>query len=919
MKKTITSILLFIGSMQLLIAQTTASLDIAFSADGLETTDFGGTDKANAMTLDKENGKFVVVGRTGSNVAISRHFINGSLDIDFSDDGKQTLALPTISGPGIAEAFGVAIQVDNLGDEKITVVGTTRSTSSGTGNEYFILRYKDDGELDTGFSGDGKLVEGESSSDIFYGVAIQPDGKIIAVGQRFSDVGNQFSIRRYLLNGDIDLSFYGSTFASTNYPNGIARAILLLPNGKILVTGESNGNFMTIRLNADGTLDNTFSGDGMVATDLAGSTDFAKAMALQNDGKTVVTGGSMVSGKYTIGMARYNPDGSPDNNFGIGGVLFTPVGTGNDVANAVAIQDDGRIVVAGTTHIDAYSYEVVEMDGTHHIINVPANDDIMVARFFSNGFLDNTFSGDGHTNVSFIEGRSEEGNAMILQNDGKILVAGKTENGSNDDFAFCRLHGYYRFESLANRLYTSFGAYDDRAFDIAIDAQRRMNIAGFSHNGLRKVIALARYLKDGRLDTSFGNNGKMTYYTGGYDAVAYAMAIQPDGKILLAGTISNADPNDNDYFAMRLLTDGSPDNTFDGDGIVKISLVGTDECNSIALQPNGKIVLCGNVTNSADASKSVALVRLNANGTLDTTFDTDGKVFVGSGAEGKNARSVTVSAGKIYVGGMNNQGGGFLAMKFNDNGSFDNSFGGDGIVVYSGIISGAQDVAVQTDGKVVLGGALGSDMAILRFTATGALDNTFSGDGIFTISAPSFAAVNSVIIQSDGKILAGGNFIDHLSRGDLTYNNLELFRVTASGELDRSFGADGIFIFPKLGYTDDTFRSMALNNLGRIYITGHYFNGSDSDMALGIFEQCKVPLVSLTHPTYDVSTVFTQPYEAATIEATNWIIGTGKVFYKASGGILLKPGFRADAASVFKAEINSFCSFVYDVDDPLPN
>ncbi|WP_158561336.1 3-coathanger stack domain-containing protein [Emticicia sp. C21] len=900
-------------------AQTTAALDNSFSGNGLSTTDFSGSDRANAIVLDKENARFVTVGKTGSNVAIARYLIDGTLDTRFSDDGKQTIALPTISGPGIAEAFGVAIQVDNVGDEKITVVGTTRSTSSGTGYEYFIVRYKDNGDLDPNFSGDGKLVEGESSTDIFYGVAIDNLGRIIAVGQRYSDVGNQFSIRRYLPNGDIDLSFYGSTFGSTNYPAGIARAILLAPNGKIIVTGESNGDFMTIRLNEDGTLDNSFSGDGRVSTNLSGSTDFVRAATLQKDGKIVVAGASLVNGKYNIGMARYHIDGTPDDGFGIGGALYTPVGQGHDFANAVAIQDDEKIVVAGTTHINAYSYEVVEIDGTRHTINVPANDDILVARFNTSGFLDATFSGDGHTNISFTEGMSEEGNAMILQNDNKVLVAGKNKNGSNDDFAFCRLHGHYRFESLTNRLYTSFGNYDDRAYDIAIDAQRRIVIAGFSYNGLRKVIAVARYMKDGRLDTSFGNNGRMTYYTGGYDTIAYALTILSDGKILLAGTISNIDPNDKDFFVMRILADGSTDNTFDGDGMVKINLVGNDECNSMVLQPEGKIILCGNVIDVNDASKSVALVRLNANGTIDNTFDTDGKVYVTNAPEGKNARSVTVSAGKIYVCGIGNEGGGFIAMKFNDNGSLDNSFGGDGIVSIGGLLAGAQDIAVQADGKVILGGALGSDMAVVRLTTSGALDNTFAGDGIFTISAPSFAAVHSVILQADGKILAGGNFVDQLGRGELTYFNIELFRITTNGEFDKSFGNEGIFLFPKLGYTDDSFQSMVLNNSGRVYITGHYYNGYDTDMTLAIFEQCKVPLITLTHPAYDVNMVIVQPYEAATIEATNWVVGTGKVFYKASDGILLMPGFRADASTVFRAEINKTCSFVYDPDDLLQN
>ena len=235
-------------------------------------------------------------------------------------------------------ARGVALQ----GDGKIVVVG-----GGGSGADFALARYNTDGSLDTSFSGDGKLTTDFGSSDAGAAVAVQGDGKIVAVGGSAGD----FALARYNPNGSLDTSFSGDGKQTTDFGGfgQVAAGVALQGDGKIVVAGNggSTGNsvdFALARYNTDGSLDTSFSGDGKQKTDF-GDFDVATGVALQADGKIVAVGVTRAGGG-DFALARYNPNGSLDTSFSGDGKQTTDFG-GSDGANGVVLQGDGKIIAVG--------------------------------------------------------------------------------------------------------------------------------------------------------------------------------------------------------------------------------------------------------------------------------------------------------------------------------------------------------------------------------------------------------------------------------------------------------------------------------------------------------------------------------------------------------------------------------------------
>lgn len=895
MKKTLTSVFLLMCIFSLeVVAQTAGSLDVSFSSDGKLTTSFGTTEVANAVAINPKTGIIYSVGTSGTNIAAYEQ--SGELRFAFSGDGKETTTLPNSSN---AKAYAVAVQADG----KIVVAGSYRSTLTDHFEDFFLARYLTNGNLDTGFDGDGIIQFHSSLVDFYYGLAIQPDGKIIAVGSQNS----QFVIRRYLTNGVLDTGF-GTAGTVSNIYQGEAKAVTLQSDNKILVigrqfiivNGEGSGDFAVIRLNTDGSLDTGFDTDGKLTTPIgSNSDDYAQAVAMQADGKIVVVGKTFNAGNYDIAVVRYNINGSLDTGFSSDGKFITTINSNDDGATAVAVQADGGIVVSGTTRTPAYSYEVVHPNGTHEDIFVPANDDMIALRYTSNGSLDNTFSGDGKVVIAFAEGKHDVSNGMVVQLDGKIVLAG----GGDTDFALARLHSIVGFKTLENRIYTPLSSRGEAAYAVAVDSERRIVVGGYSTNDDRNVLAfgVARYLKSGQLDPSFSGDGKQIIDVGLDDAPAYAMALQPDGKILLAGTAYSG--TNNDFAVVRLLPNGALDNTFDTDGKVMIPIKNTDVCTAIAMQSDGKIVMIGN--SSESGSSFVSAVRLNPDGSLDTSFDTDGKVAIDVSSENKEALSLALYNDKILIGGAI-LGTGFFAFKLNANGSLDTGFSGDGLATinFGSIPSAGYSIAVQADGKVLLGGMINLIMTVLRLTAEGNLDNTFSDDGRFELPLTSPCNVRALIVQSDGKILASGS----------ASNKGVLLRLNSNGTQDNTFGSGGMYLLPPIG-NDNVINAIAVNPFGKIYLAGSHDNGSNRDFYLGVFTQCKTEMISLIHPDNDVTNAITFPYQAQRIDASNWLLNGAKAEYKAQRSIVLNPGFKAEVGAVFSTNIQQGCSYTLDPDD----
>lgn len=389
---------------------------------------------------------------------------------------------------------------------------------------------------------------------------------------------------------------------------------------------------------APGDLDSSFDGDGRVLTDFGGY-DHGDDLAVQGDGKIVTVGaGAGAAGDTDFALTRHNADGSPDTSFGTNGRVTTPVAPAglDDWANAVTVQGDGKIVVAGTAWRD---YENCCW--------------FVVARYNSDGTLDSSFNGDG---IAFAD------------------LPGPTE-----------------------------------ALDVALDAGNRIVAAGYSGG----EMAVARFTPDGTPDGSFGTNGVVTADPApgspeeGGDG--RALALQPDGKIVVGGEVGTTRF---DFALMRFTTDGSVDTGFGSGGIVRTDFGDYEAVESLAVQPDGRIVAAG----SSDSQ--YALARYNPNGSLDTSFDGDGRVTTPGGNAGDEALQ---GDGRIVVAG-GTSGGDFGVLRYNPDGSLDTGFGNGGQVTTDfGGSDTARGVKLDATGRIVAAGQGGanSDFALARYLGGG--------------------------------------------------------------------------------------------------------------------------------------------------------------------------------------------------------
>jgi uncharacterized delta-60 repeat protein len=407
-----------------------------------------------------------------------------------------------------------------------------------------------DGSLDPTF-GNGGIVTTDFGGTVDFGnsVALQPDGKIVMAGYTASGgSGFTFALARYNSDGSLDLTFDGDgkveAGSGSPYKGGLAD-VALQPDGKIIVGGQTfngaNHDFILLRFNSDGSPDASFDLDGQVTTDFAGDEDYCYSIALQPDGKILAAGRSFKDGSLDFAVARYNADGSLDTSFGTAGKVTTDFAAGDDWGMALALQTDGGIVLAGTT-----------------------NGDFALVRYNPDGTLDATFG-------------------------------------------------------TAGQVTTDFGGMDGGS-DVAIQADYRIIVTGSAHT-LTADIALARYNSDGSLDPTFDGDGKVTTDLAENNDFGTAVALHPDGRILVAGQTGQGSTMTEIAFALaRYNSDGSLDTALNGTGWLSTSIGGIqDQATDIALQPDGKAVVAG--ASFTSTGVDFALVRYDMGATSNVTID----------------------------------------------------------------------------------------------------------------------------------------------------------------------------------------------------------------------------------------------------------------------------------------------------------
>lgn len=432
--------------------------------------------------------------------------------------------------------------------------------------------------------------------------------------------------------------------------------------------------------------------------------------------------------------------------------IITNMGSNYDFAHSIAIQPDGKVIVAG----DSYG--------------IPC-----MIRFDNEGALDPSFGNEGRVFTSWNGGSNPVINDITVLSDGRIILGSSYYNGNNRDFI------------------------------------------------------LACFNPDGSIDDSFGNNGTTFTPIGNFEDICFAIAMQPDGKLLAAGG-SNKSLGAFDYnFALvRYNPDGTIDNSFGNSGVA-ITEIGL--CNSIAysiaVQQDGRILLAGEAQDSLFAFNDFAVVRYNEDGSLDNTFGTDGKLRISLSETYDYAKSIVLQEdGKIVITGYTQNGlhnYDFALLRLNSDGSFDDTFGNNGIIITDIGNDFANSIAIQQDGKIVLAGSTTTgtlyDFATLRYNQDGSLDETFGENGaIITSFGAGDDEGSSVVIRNNGEILIAGMVNTQPGSFDSDFALLRLFSDLAIGVNYKSIDLSIINVYPNpiaAGFTINYY----LPEAGRISIS----------------------------------------------------------------------------------------------------
>ncbi|HEV8718142.1 MAG TPA: hypothetical protein VGX03_35665 [Candidatus Binatia bacterium] len=380
--------------------------------------------------------------------------------------------------------------------------------AGGADKRFSLVRYDSDGSLDTSFGTEGKAITrispDEDVGDIAQTLTPQADGKLVVVGTSWSGTSNDFALVRYNSDGSLDASFGKGGKVITDLSAGYddAFALAVQADGKLVVGGMATDGIALVRYNPDGSSDSNFNSRVMITRSKVGKI-VIHALALQSDGKIAVAGAS----EGSFALVRYNSDGSLDASFGTGGKVTTPIGDGSAVAYALTLRADGKIVVAGITFNDHdFGFAVV--------------------CYNPNGSLDTNF-GTGGKVVTAIGVRSDEAHpfgkqlthksacrlcGVAIQADGKVVVVGSSLNRGKFDFALVRYNPDGSLDAsfgTNGQITTAIGAGDDYAHAIALQKDGKIIVAGGSSDGRNSTFALIRYNPDGSLDTSFGRGGKV--------------------------------------------------------------------------------------------------------------------------------------------------------------------------------------------------------------------------------------------------------------------------------------------------------------------------------------------------------------------------------------------------------------------------
>ncbi len=738
-------------------------------------------------TAIQSDGKILLAGSAGADIShlntffLERLNTNGTPDSAFGSGGIVT----TSFGPGFASGASLVIQSDN----SIVLGGTYEPDSTANTAQFAVARYTSAGVPDGTFGIGGKVTTIIPGHEQLASISLAPGNKIVAVGGgEFQDPAHPtdpaystgvYDIARYNANGTPDITLNqigyvyrqlgGNTTVNSIFNASLAAAAVQ-SDGKILVGGGFSNDLAVWRFNVDGSLDTSFGLAGRALDPLqfysfdSFQTASVSKMVIQPNGQILVAGSGFDEGanrNFTV-IGRFNSDGWIDTSFGDDGVVIPPdsiVYGAHALVGGLNVQSDGKIVMTGA----APQYSTFG--------------GLMARRLLANGATDPSFNSfqieyfsDGHNGLTGASG--------AMAPNGSIYVVGNDNDTSGTSGIF------------VTRL-------QNDSTPVASASIRPQTVVGNPSGNL-----------PGDLDASFGILGRTEFNDPSPvelpNATTFrvkATAVLSSGQILLAGSTGTiANDGQGQFFLERLNADGTIDTNFGTNGSVVTSIGNFSFATSLLVQSDGKIVLGGATVDSLPniSSASFALARYNSNGLLDTTFGSAGKEITDFPGNEEIDSIAFGPGGTIVAAGsyFNYPNVGFDIARYTPAGLLDTSFNSTGMVSkdlgQTGSNSKATAVAVQSDGKVVIGSHLNSEYALYRFNVNGSPDDGFGAAGVATTAAaftnPSTGvagAVTKLVIQPDGKIVAAG-------ATSFSYTPHSLARFNLNGSLDGGFGTKGV-------------------------------------------------------------------------------------------------------------------------------
>ena len=717
----------------------------------------------------QSDGKIVTTGKVEiagvDQILVARFNTDGSLDTTFDSNGWRSIPL----GSGDSEATAVLTQSDG----SIFIRALSDYTVSPTYRDALIIKLTSSGAFDTTYAVSGLTpgvkylpIPQTTNSGTFSSMTFDSAGRLVVIGSvtASSEVTSAY-VARLLSNGEYDSTFDSDGLRNFFTPSEASFSSVAITTGdKIIVGGTrrvgiSDSYAFVAKFNTDGTSDVSFDSDGLADVSTTGQ---ITAIAVQTDGKIVAAGVSVVGAVQTPFVSRLNSSGSIDTTFGINGTFAYHTSEISFIFD-LHVDTSGKISIFGLT---GTSYE---------------QSDLLVVRLTSNGTLDSTFGNNGTSRIPV--GFSAAAVAGTIQSDGRYILVGQTIGVLEFQRAVI-----VRLDSLG-KPDASFlsGGFTQQNFDLDVYGAQILELTdgslialGLSISGL--TMYLTKYNADGTIDHSFGTNGIAPGPTGAASEVLKVES-QSNGRLLVLAQQPVVSGN---TVVLGFTNTGVPDNTFGVGGVATIPTSGQIPTTMLLL-PDNKIL----VMTTIFATGESRIYRLNADGSIDTSFGSSGSSLIASPDAGAPMIfGINTSAdGKILLSGLLRGVGDDRALvsRYSANGTLDTTFGTNGFTFVGPGTDGnrASSVDVVADGSLLISGnaefASSSEVFLTQISSAGTVNTSFGTNGYVRYARVSWSIIPVVTLQPDQRILFG-----------YATDRVNIHRLNANGSPDATFGADGL-------------------------------------------------------------------------------------------------------------------------------